>query len=150
LFTHFLLKISFKTNDRRSSDIESRSIDSINIPRTLSTRYWRTRKCQTSLSKVTTIPFNQSIEQNDSISFRRSYQTKPVCSSAITALCAMGMVTSDNRISSAALKEMPKLNDPNYTMDVHLLTCLSMFLTVRWKTKEKKHLFEKKYSCILE
>lgn len=59
-----------------------------------------------------------------------SYQTKPVCSSAITALCAMGMITSDNRISAAALKEMPKLTDANYTMDIHLLTCLSMLITV--------------------
>ncbi len=59
-----------------------------------------------------------------------SYQTKPVCSSAITALCAMGMIISDNRISTAALKEMPKLTDSNYTMDIHLLTCLSMLLTV--------------------
>ena len=42
----------------------------------------------------------------------------------------MGMITSDNRISSAALKEMPKATDATYTMDVHLLTCLSMFLTV--------------------
>jgi hypothetical protein len=42
----------------------------------------------------------------------------------------MGMIISDNRISSAALKEMPKLTDLNYTMDIHLLTCLSMFLTV--------------------
>jgi tetratricopeptide (TPR) repeat protein len=64
----------------------------------------------------------------------KSYQTKPVCSSAITALCAMGMLTSDNRISLAALKEMPKLTDSNYTMDIHLLTCLSMFLTN--KTRE--------------
>lgn len=42
----------------------------------------------------------------------------------------MGMVTSDNRISAAALKEMPKLTDANYTMDIHLLTCLSMFIAV--------------------
>lgn len=61
-----------------------------------------------------------------------SYSTKPVCSSAVTALCAMGMITSDNRITSAALKEMPKLIDKNYTMDIHLLTCLSMFLTVNF------------------
>ncbi len=59
-----------------------------------------------------------------------SYSTKPVCSNAVTALCAMGMITSDARISSAALKETPKLTDLNYTMDVHLLTCLSMLLTV--------------------
>lgn len=59
-----------------------------------------------------------------------SYQTKPVCSSAITALCAMGMITSDNRISAAALKEMPKLTDANYTMDIHLLISLSMFIAV--------------------
>jgi hypothetical protein len=42
----------------------------------------------------------------------------------------MGMITSDTRISSAALKEMPKLTELNYTMDIHLLTCLSMILTV--------------------
>lgn len=42
----------------------------------------------------------------------------------------MGMITSDNRISTAALKEMPKLTDANYTMDIHLLTCLSMFIAV--------------------
>jgi hypothetical protein len=59
-----------------------------------------------------------------------SYQTKPACSNAVTALCAMGMIISDNRISSAALKEMPKLTDSNYTMDIHLLTFLSIFLTV--------------------
>lgn len=59
-----------------------------------------------------------------------SYKTKPVCSSAITTLCAMGMMASDTRISTAALKEMPKLTDPNYTMNIHLLTCLSMLLTV--------------------
>ena len=59
-----------------------------------------------------------------------SYSTKPTCSSAVIALCAMGMITSDNRISTAALKEMPKLTDSNYTMDIHALTCLSMFLTV--------------------
>lgn len=59
-----------------------------------------------------------------------SYSTKPVCSSAVTALCAMGMLISDTRITSAALKEMPKLTDSNYTMDIHLLTCLSMFLSV--------------------
>ncbi|CAF3843790.1 unnamed protein product [Adineta steineri] len=64
----------------------------------------------------------------------KSYQTKPVCSSAITALCAMGMIISDTRITSAALKEMPKLTDSNYTMNIHLLTCLSMFLTN--KTRE--------------
>ena len=61
-----------------------------------------------------------------------SYQTKPVCSNAVTSLCAMGMLISDARISSAALKEMPKLTDSNYTMDIHLLTCLSMFLTVNY------------------
>ncbi|CAF0802751.1 unnamed protein product [Rotaria sordida] len=64
----------------------------------------------------------------------KSYSTKPVCSSAVTALCAMGMIISDNRITLAALKEMPKLTDSNYTMDIHLLTCLSMFLTN--KTRE--------------
>ncbi|CAF0871759.1 unnamed protein product [Rotaria sp. Silwood1] len=64
----------------------------------------------------------------------KSYSTKPVCSSAVTSLCAMGMIISDNRITTAALKEMPKLTDSNYTMDIHLLTCLSMFLTN--KTRE--------------
>ncbi|CAM2730570.1 unnamed protein product, partial [Rotaria socialis] len=47
----------------------------------------------------------------------KSYSTKPVCSSAVTALCAMGMIIADNRISAAALKEMSKPTDSNYTMD---------------------------------
>ncbi|CAF0867411.1 unnamed protein product [Adineta ricciae] len=59
----------------------------------------------------------------------KSYKTKPVCPSAITSLCAIGMKISDTRISSAALKEMPKLTDSNYTMNIHLLTCLSMLFT---------------------
>ncbi|CAF3398891.1 unnamed protein product [Rotaria socialis] len=64
----------------------------------------------------------------------KSYSTKPVCSSAVTALCAMGMIIADNRISAAALKEMSKPTDSNYTMDIHLLTCLSMLLSN--KTRE--------------
>ena len=61
---------------------------------------------------------------------RFSYQTKPNCSAVVPALCAMGILTSDNRITTAALKEMPKLIEPNYTMDIHILTCLAMFVKV--------------------
>ena len=43
--------------------------------------------------------------------FYFSYSTKPNCSSAVTALCAMGMIIADNRITTAALKEMPKLTE---------------------------------------
>jgi hypothetical protein len=64
------------------------------------------------------------------ISMVSSYSTKPTCSSAVTTLAAMGMIISDNRITSAALKEMPKLTETNFTMNNHILTCLSMFLTV--------------------
>ncbi|CAF1230342.1 unnamed protein product, partial [Didymodactylos carnosus] len=59
----------------------------------------------------------------------KSYSTKPACSSTVTTLCAVGMSANDIRITLAALKEMPKLTDSTYTMEIHLLQCMALIFT---------------------